>query len=58
MNKRLKIDEQVTSADMDHLWGVVNAARDKSTHVKVDKVVLTRLLLDHGNLLEYYNRGL
>lgn len=49
-----KIDTAVTSADMDHLWGEVNKLRDGTTTVKVDRQVLTRLLLDHGKLLNYY----
>jgi hypothetical protein len=56
VNKPLKIDTQVTSDDMDHLWGVINSSRDGTTQVKVDKKILTRLLLDHGNLLNYYSR--
>lgn len=46
-----KVDLQTTSADMDHLWGVINSSRDGTSHIKVDKTVLTRLLLDHGRLL-------
>jgi hypothetical protein len=49
-----KIDTLATSQDMDHLWGIVNGARDGTTAVKVDKATLTRLLLDHGKLLNYY----
>ena len=49
-----KIDEQVTSQDMDHLWSAVNNARERSTNIFVNKEVLTRLLLDHGKLLNYY----
>jgi hypothetical protein len=56
VNKPLKIDTQVTSDDMDHLWGEVHKSRDGTAHVKVSKEVLTRLLLDHGNLLNYYSR--
>jgi hypothetical protein len=51
---RRKIDTDATSADMDHLWGVVNGARDGTVTIKVDKATLTRLLLDHGKLLNYY----
>lgn len=46
-----KIDLDATSKDMDHLWGEVNKARDGTTSIKVDKATLTRLLLDHGKLL-------
>ena len=49
-----KIDTLATSQDMDHLWGIVNGSRDGTTNIKVDKAVLTRLLLDHGKLLNYY----
>lgn len=48
------VDTSTTSDDMDHLWGVVNAARPKAQQVVVNKEVLTRLLLDHGKLLNYY----
>jgi hypothetical protein len=53
MAKQL-IDTVLTSQCMDHLWGSVNAARDGSIQIKVDKATLTRLLLDHGKLLNYY----
>jgi hypothetical protein len=53
MAKQL-IDTVLTSQCMDHLWGTVNAARDGSIQIKVDKATLTRLLLDHGKLLNYY----
>jgi hypothetical protein len=57
-NPRIKINCQVTSSDMDHLWGEVNKARDGTVAIKVNREVLTRLLLDHGKLLNYYERGL
>jgi hypothetical protein len=56
MAKQL-IDTLATSQDMDHLWGTVNAARDGSIVVKIDKATLTRLLLDHGKLLNYYEKN-
>lgn len=55
--RRLKIDCLATSQDMDHLWGEVHKVREGTTTVKVSKEVLTRLLLDHRNLLEYYERS-
>lgn len=55
MSKR--IDTETTSSDMDHLWGSVHATRDSTSTVKVDKPTLTRLLLDHGRLLNYYEKN-
>lgn len=49
-----KIDTVTTSDDMDHLWGEINKLREGTTTVKVDREVLTRLLLDHGKLLNSY----
>jgi hypothetical protein len=57
-NPCIKIDCQATSQDMDHLWGRVNDSRTSSKAITVDKATLTRLLLDHGKLLNYYERGL
>jgi hypothetical protein len=51
---RQLIDTVATSDDMDHLWGEVNGARDNTRQIKVSKEVLTRLLLDHGKLLNFY----
>lgn len=51
MLKRDKVDLDVTSDDMDHLWGSVHATRDTTPTVKVDKAVLTRLLMDHQKML-------
>lgn len=56
MSKRNKIDTLATSQDMDHLWSVVNNSRDGSVTIKADKATLTRLLLDHGKLLNHYER--
>ena len=55
MSKR-KIDTTATAADLDHLWGTVNGARDGTASIKVSKEVLTRLLLDHGKLLNIYEK--
>ena len=49
-----KIDTVLTSSDMDHLWGEVNKLREGTPTVKVSRDVLTRMLLDHGKLLNYY----
>lgn len=49
---RMKVDTVTTSDDMDHLWGEVNKTNGK--HVRVSREVLSRLLLDHGRLLNYY----
>ena len=57
MSKRDKIDELATSQDMDHLWGEVNKLREGTTSVKLDREVVTRLLLDHGKLLNFYERN-
>lgn len=51
-----KIDTLTTSQDMDHLWGSIHATRDSTTTVKVDKEVITRLLLDHQKLLNAYEK--
>ncbi|CAB5156046.1 hypothetical protein UFOVP149_45 [uncultured Caudovirales phage] len=51
MLKRDKVDLDLTSEDMNTLWGSVHATRDTSTTVKVDKATLTRLLMDHSKLL-------
>ena len=56
MAKKL-LDTSVTSADMDTLWGSVHATRDSTPTVKLDKEVLTRLLLDHGKLLGFYEKN-
>lgn len=53
MAKKL-IDTVTTSQDMDHLWGALHKLRDGTPTVKVDKDTLTRLLLDHGKLLKFY----
>lgn len=55
MAKQL-IDTVTTADDMDHLWGEVNKLREGTTTVKIDRQVLTRLLLDHGKLLNYYEK--
>lgn len=52
-----KIDTVTTSEDMDHLWSHIHATRDSTSSVKVDKAVLTRLLLVHGQLLNHYEKG-
>lgn len=57
MSKRNKIDTSVTSEDMDQLWGHIHATRDTTPTVKVDKVVLTRLLMDHQKLLVAYEKN-
>lgn len=57
MLKRDKVNTATTSADMDHLWGSVHATRDSTTTVKVDKEVITRLLMDHAKLLNHYEKG-
>lgn len=49
-----KLHIETTSNDMDHLWGEINKLREGTATVKVDREVLTRLLLDHGKLLNYY----
>lgn len=51
------LDTAVTSEDMNHLWGSVHATRDTTPTVKVDKEVITRLLLDHGKLLNHYEKN-
>jgi hypothetical protein len=51
---RPKINTETTSDDMDYLWGMINTSREKTTVVSVNKEVMTRLLLDHGRLLNYY----
>lgn len=51
-----KIDTLITSQDADHLWGEVNKTRDGSATVKLDKEVVSRLLLSHGQLLNYYEK--
>lgn len=53
----MKLDTLVTSRDMDHLWGEVNKTREGSLSVKLNKEVVTRLLLDHGKLLNYYEKN-
>lgn len=57
MLKRDKVNTATTSADMDHLWSSVHATRDATPTVKVDKETLTRLLLDHGKLLNHYEKN-
>lgn len=57
MNKRDKLHLEATGDDMTVLWGSINATRDTSTTVKVDKETLTRLLLDHGKLLNHYEKN-
>ena len=57
MLKRDKVNTATTSEDMDHLWGSINATRDGTPTVKVDKETLTRLLLDHGKLLNHYEKN-
>ena len=57
MIKRDKVDLDLTSEDMNHLWGSVHATRDTTPTVKVDKAVITRLLLDHGKLLNHYEKN-
>lgn len=57
MTRATRIDTLVTSRDMDHLWGEVDKVRTGTPTVKVDKEVLTRLLLDHGKLLNHYEKG-
>lgn len=57
MTRATKVDTLVTSRDMDHLWGEVNKVREGTTTVKVDKEVITRLLLDHHKLLNHYEKG-
>lgn len=52
-----KIDTETTSSDMDHLWGEVHRTREGTATVKVDKATLTRLLIDHGRLLNHYEKG-
>lgn len=52
-----KIDTVTTADDMDHLWGEINRLRDGTTTLKVDRERLTRLLLDHGRLLNYYEKA-
>ena len=51
-----RIDTEATSQDMDHLWDAVNKARDGTATIKVDRQTLTRLLLDHGKLLNLYEK--
>jgi hypothetical protein len=46
-----KVDYATTSQDMDHLWGSIHATRDSTSVVKVDKAVLSRLLVDHNRLV-------
>lgn len=57
MTLATKVDTLTTSRDMDHLWGELHKLRQGSTSVKVDKEVLTRLLLDHGKLLNFYEKN-
>lgn len=57
VSKRDKVNTATTSEDMNHLWGHIHATRDTSSSVKVDKETLTRLLLDHGKLLNHYERN-
>lgn len=52
-----KLDLQVTAADVDSLWKAANKARDDLSVIKLSKGQLVRLLLDHGRLLEYYEKG-
>ena len=54
---KAKIETVLSSQDMNHLWGEVNKARDGTVSIKVNREVITRLLLDHGKLLNYYERG-
>ena len=46
-----KVDLHATSADMDHLWGEIHKTRDGTPTVKVDKVILSRLLIDHNRII-------
>jgi hypothetical protein len=57
MLKRDKVDLDLTSEDMNHLWGSVHATRDNTTTVKVDKATITRLLIDHQKLLVAYEKN-
>ena len=57
MSKRDKVNTATTSEDMNHLWSSVHATRDTTPTVKVDKETLTRLLLDHGKLLNHYEKN-
>lgn len=56
MTRATDVDCLTTSQDMDHLWGEIHKTRDSSTTVKVDKATMTRLLLDHGKLLNWYEK--
>jgi len=52
-----EVNTLTTSQDMDHLWSELHKLRAGSASVKVDKEVLTRLLLDHGKLLNFYEKN-
>lgn len=52
-----KIDTVTTSQDMDHLWGEIHRLREGTATVKVDRETLTRLLIDHGKLLNHYEKS-
>ena len=56
MTVATKIDTLTTSQDMDHLWGQVHKVREKTPTVSVDKETITRLLIDHGKLLNWYEK--
>lgn len=47
---------ETTADDMNHLWGSIHKLREGTDTVKVDRETLTRLLLDHGKLLNYYEK--
>ena len=56
MTLATKVNPLTTSQDMDHLWGEVHKTRDGTPTVKVSKEIITRLLIDHGKLLNWYEK--
>lgn len=56
MSKRDNLHLETTGDDMTELWDSINATRINTPTVKAHKATLTRLLIDHQKLLNFYEK--